>query len=77
MSTMPLHSDGNSQPKPLTTGLVKLNGKFYLELESYENSELENAQQVVELSIALAQENEVLRERIEVLEARLMRFGLD
>jgi hypothetical protein len=57
--------------------LVKLNGKFYLELESYENSELENAQQVVELSIALAQENEVLRERIEVLEARLMRFGLD
>jgi hypothetical protein len=74
---MQLHPDGNSQPKPLTTGLVKIDGKYYLELENYENSELENAQQVVELSIALAHENEVLRDRIEVLEARLLRFGLE
>lgn len=51
--------------------LVKINGKYYLELESLENCELNNVKQLVELSIALARENEVLRERIEVLEARL------
>lgn len=71
---MLLHSEGSSQPKPLVSGLVKINDKYYLELENYENGELENAQQLVELSIALAKENEAQRERIAVLEARLKEF---
>jgi|GEM_PF-5003933 len=71
---MLLHSEGSSQPKPVVAGLVKINDKYYLELENYENSELENAQQLVEFSIALAKENEAQRERIAVLEARLKEF---
>ena len=71
---MPLHSEGNSQPKPVVTGLVKINDKYYLELENYENGELENGQRLVELSIALAKENEAQRERIAVLEAKLKEF---
>ncbi len=72
---MLLHTDGNAQPQPLGAGLVKLNGKYYLELDGYENSELENAQRLVELSIALAKENEVQRERIAVLEAKVKAYG--
>ncbi len=72
---MLLHTDGNSQPIPLVAGLVKLNGKYYLELDGYENSELENGQKVVELSIALAMENEAQRERIAILEAKLRALG--
>jgi hypothetical protein len=60
---------GNSKSKAVE--LVKINGKYYLELESLEDSHLENSQHLAELIIALAQENEVLRERMEVLEARL------
>ncbi len=71
---MLLHSEGNSQPKPVVAGLVKINDKYYLELESYENGELENGQRLVELSIALAKENEAQRERIAVLEAKLKEF---
>lgn len=71
---MLLHSEGSSQPKPLVTGLVKINDKYYLELENYENGDLENAQQLIELSIALAKENEAQRERIAVLEAKLREF---
>jgi hypothetical protein len=73
--TMLLHTEGNSEPKPLVGGLVKMNDKYYLELENYENGGLENAQQLVELSIALAKENEAQRERIAVLEARLKAYG--
>jgi phage protein U len=68
-------TEGNSQPEPLVAGLVKLNGKYYLELENYENSELENAQRLVELSIALARENEAQRERISILEDRLRAYS--
>jgi hypothetical protein len=74
---MLLHTEGNQQPKPLVAGLVKIEGKYYLELENYENSELENTQQLIELSIALARENEAQRERIAVLEARLRVLGED
>ncbi len=72
---MLLHTEGNPQAQPLVAGLVRINGKYYLELDGYENSELVNAQRVVELSIALAMENEVQRERIAVLEAKLMALG--
>ncbi len=72
---MLLHTEGNQQPQPLVAGLVKIDGKYYLELENYENGELENTQQLVELSIALARENEAQRERIAVLEARLRVLG--
>ncbi len=71
---MLLHTEGNSQPKPLVAGLVKINDRYYLELDNYENGELENAQQLVELSIALAKENEAQRDRIAVLEAKLKEF---
>jgi len=57
--------------------LIKLNGKYYLELESLKNDDTNNTQQLAELSIALAQENEALRERIEILEARLKARGED
>jgi hypothetical protein len=72
---MLLHTEGNQQPKPLVAGLVKIEDRYYLELENYENSEVENTQQLVELSIALARENEAQRERIAVLEARLRVLG--
>lgn len=72
-----LHMEGDSQPKPLAAGVVKFNEKYYLELENYRNGELENAQQLIELSIALAKENEVQRERIAVLEARLKVYGTE
>ncbi|MBD0254406.1 MAG: hypothetical protein ICV83_01705 [Cytophagales bacterium] len=72
---MLLHTEGNQQPKPLVAGLVKIDDKYYLELEHYENAELENTQQLVELSIALARENEAQRERIAILEARLRVLG--
>lgn len=71
---MLLHSEGNLQPEPVVAGLVKIDNKYYLELEGYGDGELENAQQLVELSIALAKENEAQRERIAVLEARLREF---
>ena len=74
-ATMLLQTEGNSQPKPLVAGLVKMNDKYYLELEKYENDYLENTQQLVELSIALAKENEAQRDRIAVLEARLRAYG--
>ena len=72
---MLLHTEGNQQPQPLVAGLVKIDDQYYLELENYENAELENTQQLVELSIALARENEAQRERIAVLEARLRALG--
>jgi hypothetical protein len=75
LSAMLTHTDGNSQPRPLVEGLVKWNGKYYLELNDYPNSELENGQRVVELSIALAMENEAQRERIAVLEGKLKALG--
>lgn len=43
--------------------LVKFNDKYYIELEGFENSDC-----IVELSIALTQENEALKERIYLLE---------
>ncbi|MEX2568097.1 MAG: hypothetical protein WD431_19270 [Cyclobacteriaceae bacterium] len=43
--------------------LVKINNKYYIELEEFENLD-----SIVELSIALAQENEALKERIMLLE---------
>lgn len=67
----------SGNPDSKAAEVIQLNGKYYLQLESLENSELENGQQLVELSIALARENEILRERIEVLEARLRALGED
>ena len=43
--------------------IVKINDKYYIELNEFENSDC-----IVELSIALAQENESLKERIYLLE---------
>ncbi len=68
---MLLHTEGNQQPQALVAGLVKIGDKYYLELDNYENGALENSQQLIELSIALARENEAQRERIAILEAKV------
>ena len=44
--------------------LIRINGKYYLE-------EFDNLDYIIELSIALAKENELLKERIQLLEDRL------
>lgn len=46
--------------------VVTINGKFYVEL-----NQIHDVDSIVELSIALARENEALRERIDVLEEKL------
>ena len=46
--------------------VVTINGKLYVELERVQDIDC-----IVELSIALARENEVLKERIAVLEEKL------
>ncbi len=70
---MLLQESGNSKPQAME--LVTIDGKYYIELEKLKNSEMENIQHLAELSIALAKENEALRERIEVLETRLRALG--
>jgi hypothetical protein len=50
--------------------LVEFDGKHYIEVSEFENSDC-----VVELSIALAAENQALKERVEVLEERLRLLG--
>lgn len=46
--------------------IVKINDKYYIELDEFENSDC-----IVELSIALAKENEALKERVQLLEGCL------
>ena len=46
--------------------IIKIDGKYYIELDEFENSDC-----IVELCIALAQENESLKERIHLLEGWL------
>ena len=52
--------------------VVTINGKFYVELD-----QIHDVDSIVELSIALARENEVLRERIAILEEKLRTIGED
>lgn len=46
--------------------IVKINGKYYIELDNFDDSEC-----MIELSISLATENDILRERIHLLEEKL------
>jgi hypothetical protein len=46
--------------------LVQVNGKYYIELEDFEGSD-----SIVQLSISLAAENEILRLRIKTLEKKV------
>ena len=46
--------------------LVQANGKYYIELEDFEGSD-----SIVQLSISLAAENEILRLRIKTLEKKI------
>jgi hypothetical protein len=46
--------------------LVQANGKYYIELEDFEGSD-----SIVQLSISLAAENEILRLRIKTLEKKV------
>ncbi len=66
MSIILLNTQGNSKYVTKQVELVKLNDKYYIELDEFENSDC-----IVELSIALAKENEALKERIQILEERL------
>ncbi len=66
MSVILLNTGGPSKLVSRQVELVKLNGKYYIELEEFENSDC-----IVELSISLATENQALRERIQVLEERI------
>lgn len=46
--------------------LIRMNGKYYIELNEFEQSD-----SLLELSISLASEGDILRERIQVLEEQL------
>lgn len=66
MSIILLNTQGVSKYVSKQVELVKINDKYYIELDEFENSD-----HIVELSIALAQENQALKERIQSLEERL------
>lgn len=63
MSIVVLNPSCESRYLKKQVEIVKINGKYYIELDEFENSDC-----IVELSIALAQENESLKERIHLLE---------
>lgn len=67
MSIVVLSPLGNSKFVTKQIELVKFNNKYYIEFDGFENSD-----RIVELSIALAKENEALKERIRLLESRAM-----
>ena len=64
MITCPLNITISSQDITGRVELVKLDDKYYLE-------EFDNSDYIVELSIALAKENNALKERIQILEDQL------
>lgn len=66
MAIIMLNPRGTSKYVSKQVELVKLNGKYYIELDEFENSDC-----VVELSISLAKENDILKERIKVLEEKI------
>ncbi len=65
-----LNATGPSKFVSKKIDLVELNGKHYIEVSEFENSDC-----VVELSIALAAENQALKERVKILEERLRLIG--
>jgi hypothetical protein len=67
MSIIVLNALGTSKVATRKVEIVKFNGKYYIELEEFENSDC-----IVELSIALASENQALKERIKILEDKLI-----
>jgi hypothetical protein len=66
MSLIILNAGGPSKFISKKVEIVKLNGRYYIELEEFENWDC-----IVELSIAVAAENEALKERIAILEEGL------
>jgi hypothetical protein len=66
MEIIVLNPYGPSKVVSKKVEIVKLNGKYYIEMEEFENSD-----SIVELSIALASENHALKERIAILEEEL------
>ncbi len=70
MSMILLNATGPSKFVSKRIELVVLNGRHYIEVSEFENSDC-----VVELSIALAAENQALKERVEILEERLRLLG--
>jgi hypothetical protein len=49
-----------------TVELIKVNNKYYIELENYDNINC-----IVQLSVSIAKENEILKERIAILENKI------
>lgn len=66
MSVIILNAQGNAKYITKQVELVKLNDKYYIELEEFEHSDC-----IIELNIALAAENQALKERVQLLEERL------
>ncbi len=66
MSIILMKADSNAGVVQKKVELVKINEKYYIELESFEDSEC-----IIELSISLSAENDLLRERIAILEEKL------
>lgn len=66
MAIVVLHPSCESKFLKKQVEIIKIDGKYYIELDEFENSDC-----IVELSIALAQENESLKERIRLLEGCL------
>ncbi len=65
MSIIKLHSGINSGLVKKKVEILNVDGKYYIELEEFENTDC-----IVELCLSLATENQALREKIDVLEEK-------
>ncbi len=57
---------------PRKLEVIQYNGKNYIEFNQYENIE-----HIVDLAVAMAKENEVLKERLHLLQDKLSQLGVD
>ena len=66
MSVIKLHSGLNASLSKKKIEILKLDGKYYIELEEFQNNDC-----IVELCISLASENQSLRDNISILEEKI------
>ncbi len=67
MSIVQLYSGINPNTVKKQVQLLKVDGKYYIELEEFENTDC-----ILELCLSLATENQALREKIDVLEEKVL-----
>ncbi len=66
MSIIKLHSGIHTNLQKKKIEILKVEGKYYIELEEFQNNDC-----IVELCISLASENQSLRDNISILEEKI------